>query len=180
MVSLPLASRLPSCPGPDGKTGWVPHLRAEVPGGAPAYGTPLGHSAEGRVTIRSPCSQSDTFSACQHENLFSQVLVRGWLAAPPGPPPVLPLFRQVSWLLTIPTIAPYHLSDIQCPGREQGTSACTWCLARVLLLVLEAHFLLAQHRRDLPGFWEAWVLRKHRLAFSFCLELALLKSFHVF
>lgn len=90
------------------------------------------------------------------------MLVCGWLAASPCPPPTLPPFRQVSWLPTIPTVAPYHLSDIHCPGREQGASACTWCLARVPLLALEAHFLLTQHRKDLPGFWETQVLGKHR------------------
>lgn len=37
---------------------------------------------------------------------------------------------------------------------ENRASACTWCLARVPLLALEAHFLLAQHKKDLPGFWE--------------------------
>lgn len=86
-------------------------------------GSSLWHSPG--TLCRGPCHHqvslfSDTFSACQHENLFSQVLVRGWLAAPPGPPPVLPLFRQVSRLLTIPTIAPYHLSDVVSWQRTGG------------------------------------------------------------
>lgn len=63
-------------------------------------------------------------------------------------------------------------------AENRGASACTWCLARVPLLALEAHFLLAQHRKDL-----AWFLGPRETpsyAFTFCLELALLKSFYVF
>lgn len=161
-LSSSVASRLPSRTGPDGKTTLGPHTSDLWCLGAPAYGTPLGH-------FMGWCDhQASLFSVSQSPlvlvsiRVFLQVLVCGWLAASPRPPPTLPPFRQVSWLPTIPTVAPYHLSDVHCPGREQGASACTWCLARVPLLALGAHFLLTQHRKDLPGFWETQVLGKHR------------------
>lgn len=96
--------------------------------GAPAYGTPLGHSSGGGVTIRPPCSQ--TLLVLVSIRIYFYKLVCGWLAACPCPH-LLPLPRQVSWLPSTPTVAHCHLNDISCPGREQGSSACTWCLARV-------------------------------------------------
>lgn len=63
--------------------------------------------------------------------IYFYKLVCGWLAASPCPHPLLPLPRKVSWLPSTSTIAQYHFSDKSCPGRQQGSSACTWCLARV-------------------------------------------------
>lgn len=159
-LSSSVASRLPSRTGPDGKTTLGPHTSDLWCLGGSSLWDSLG-TLHGVVSPSGLLVHNQTPLVLVSIRVSLQVLVCGWLAASPCPPPTLPPFRQVSWLLTIPSIAPYHLSDIHCPGREQGAPARIWYLARVPLLVLEAHFLLVQHRKNLPGFWETQILGKH-------------------
>lgn len=113
--------------------------------GSPACGTPLGHSSGGGVTIRPPCSQTPLVLVSIR--IYFYKLVCGWLAASPCPHPLLPLPRQVSRLPSTPTVAQHHFSDRSCPGRQQGSSACTWCLARVPLGWPWRHIVLFTQRR---------------------------------
>lgn len=187
--ALPLASRPWSCAGPDGKTARAPHLRAMVPGDGGGEGwefQPRGFpwtSLQEVVSLSGLLVLSQTPLVLVSIRISFYTLFCGWLAASPCPLPILPLSRQVSWLATIPTVAPYHLSDIGCPGREQGSSACTWCLARVPLADPGGAFSFS-----LSAGRPAWFLGDlgpqeiPSYTCTFCLEptLALLKSFHVF
>lgn len=116
-LSSSVAGRLPSCTGPDGKTTLGPHTsELWCLGSSSLWDSP-------GTLFRGQC----------HLPVLSQIplvlvsirisFYRCWSVAGSQlvcPPPVRPLFRPVSWLPTVPSITPHHLSDIHCPGREQG------------------------------------------------------------
>lgn len=178
--SSSVASRLPSRTGPDGKTTLGPHTSDLWCLG----GSSLGDSPRTLHGVVSPSGLlvlNQTPLVLVSIRVSLQVLVCGWLAASPCPLPPLPPFRQVSWLLTIPTVAPYHLSDIHCPGREQGAprpafgtlpGPLCWPWRPISFLFSTggpAWFLGDPGPRETPSH-----------TFTFALQLALLKSFHVF
>lgn len=113
------------------KATWAPHLQAVVSGGLQPVGLPWD-------TLQEVVSPSGLLVLSQTPLMLISIriyfykLVCGWLAASPCPHPLLPLPRKVLWLPSTLTVAQYHFSDRSCPGRQQGSSTCTWCLARVL------------------------------------------------